>query len=86
MQKVVVTGYADRLGTAAHNDKLSQRRADAIRDFLVEQGVAPEKIEARARGSSDPVVQCGNLPRSALIPCLSPNRRVTIDAEMLVGR
>src|SRR5476651_2225671 len=38
--KVRVTGHTDYVGSAAYNDKLAQKRADAVKAFLVKYGVA----------------------------------------------
>ncbi|WAS99576.1 OmpA family protein [Nannocystis punicea] len=51
----VVEGYTDSKGSDAFNERLSEERAQAVRDFLVEHGVAPERIQARGMGESDPV-------------------------------
>lgn len=75
---VEVRGYTDRLGTDAYNNDLSQRRADAVKAVLIQQGVPAQKIRAEGLGSQDPIVQCGNPNRDALIRCLQPNRRVEI--------
>lgn len=50
-----VTGYTDSIGTAAYNLKLSKRRADAVKNYMVEQGVEPGRIETRGMGKQDPV-------------------------------
>lgn len=77
---VEVDGYTDRLGGYDYNLNLSQRRADAVRDVLIAQGVPAEKIRAVGFGSQKPLVQCpgGNVESAALIRCLQPNRRVEI--------
>ncbi|MBM7128779.1 OmpA family protein [Dyella mobilis] len=75
---VEVRGYTDRLGSDAYNIGLSQRRADAVKAILVQQGVPAEKIRAEGLGSRDPIVQCPDTNRDALIRCLQPNRRVEI--------
>ncbi len=53
--KLQVDGYTDSTGSDEHNQALSERRADAVRDFLVSQGVSPENIQARGFGKSDPI-------------------------------
>ena len=42
--KVEVQGYASQEGTPAHNQELSERRADRIKNWLIDQGVSPDKI------------------------------------------
>ncbi|QSX74701.1 OmpA family protein [Lysobacter arenosi] len=72
-------GYADRLGSAGYNLDLSRRRAESVKAYLVAKGVPGEAIDTEGRGSSDPVVQCNDRNRRALIDCLKPNRRVRVE-------
>lgn len=53
--KLAVEGYTDSTGTDAINQKLSQQRADGVRDYLVSQGLAPDSVTSQGFGSSDPV-------------------------------
>ena len=53
--KVEVQGHTDSRGSDEYNLDLSQRRADAVRTFLVERGVAPERLQARGYGETVPV-------------------------------
>ncbi|MDP1766975.1 MAG: OmpA family protein [Methylotenera sp.] len=78
---VIVTGHTDRIGSDAYNQKLSERRANIVKDYLVSQGVDAAMITAEGKGESEPVVQCvGNKTTKKLISCLQPNRRVDIRA------
>jgi len=52
---VRIDGHTDSVGSAAYNLKLSQRRADAVKRYLVEEGVASHRIETRGLGMADPV-------------------------------
>jgi len=81
LEVVLVTGHTDRLGTEAYNQKLSQRRADAVRDYLVGKGVDRAKIETIGMGEKQPVVQCDQKNVKQLIDCLQPNRRVDVQAK-----
>jgi OOP family OmpA-OmpF porin len=84
---IVVTGYTDRIGSEEYNIKLSQRRADAVKTYLVDQGVDGNRIETAAKGEADPVVSCDNIKgksnrkNKALIACLQPNRRIVLDLK-----
>ena len=79
IDSVRITGYTDRIGTDAYNLKLSQRRADAVRAYLVARGVEPRRLQAIGKGKADPVVECHDKDRAALIRCLEPNRRVEVE-------
>lgn len=54
--EVMVVGHTDRVGKLEGNDQLSQKRAERVRDLLVEAGVPPGKLEAVGRGERDPLV------------------------------
>jgi OOP family OmpA-OmpF porin len=58
---------------------LSERRAAAVRDYLVSKGVAPGFIDTEGLGKADPVVDCAGKRGPALIDCLGPNRRTEIE-------
>ena len=52
--KLVVTGYADKeTGSAAVNDRISKARAEAVRDYLVEKGIAEDRIEVKWVGDTE---------------------------------
>ena len=79
-----INGYTDRIGSVQYNQKLSLRRADAVKAYLVRQGADADKIETTGYGkmyvgSVLPVVQCDQKDRRALIACLAPNRRAEIE-------
>jgi len=88
VEVVLVTGHADRIGSDAYNQKLSQRRADAVKDYLVGQGVEDKRIETAAKGESEPVVSCDDVKGKVsgknrkLVECLQPNRRVVVEVKM----
>jgi OOP family OmpA-OmpF porin len=79
VDNVVITGYTDRLGSDKYNQKLSERRATAVKDYLVSKGVAASRLKAEGKGKANPVVQCNNKKRADLIACLEPNRRVEVE-------
>jgi outer membrane protein OmpA-like peptidoglycan-associated protein len=54
-QTFVIEGHTDSRGSAAANARLSKRRADAVRSYLVEQGVDEDRVIARGRGEAVPV-------------------------------
>jgi outer membrane protein OmpA-like peptidoglycan-associated protein len=77
--RVHVSGHADRIGNPEYNRKLSERRADALRAYLVEKGVEESKIEIFSYGTTLPAKDCGAEKGRALIECLAPNRRVVLE-------
>ncbi len=82
---VVITGYTDRIGSDAYNQKLSERRAMAVKTYLTSKGVEANRLKAQGKGEADPVVVCTDKNRSALITCLEPNRRVEVE-EITIER
>lgn len=82
VERITVTGHADPLGPASYNQKLSERRAMAVRDYLVERVDNSDRITSQGKGESMPVIKCPDMKGNALIACLAPNRRVDIDAEL----
>ena len=81
IKAVIVTGHTDRIGSEAYNQKLSERRAKQVADYLVAQGVDSSLISAIGKGETEPVVECAGKVNKKLISCLQPNRRVEIRAE-----
>jgi OOP family OmpA-OmpF porin len=77
---LTIVGHADRIGRAAYNQKLSERRASAIRDYLVAQGIDAQKIEASGVGESQSVSSCRGLQGKRLIACLQPDRHAELTA------
>src|SRR5690606_21345272 len=79
---VLVTGHTDRIGARDYNLGLSQRRANAVRDYLVNAGIPASRITARGVNGDDPVTrpdQCRNTGSAAAqIACLEPDRRVVV--------
>ncbi|MEO8007022.1 MAG: OmpA family protein [Betaproteobacteria bacterium] len=80
---ITVVGYADRIGKDAYNQKLSERRAEAVRAYLARKGIPSDKIQTEGRGASEPVTgdTCNKIRGKALISCLQPDRRVDVGAS-----
>ena len=76
---VNVSGHADRLGSPEYNQKLSEMRAAAVRDYLVSRGVNESRIEVFSFGKTAPVKACPAAHGAALLECLAPNRRVVLE-------
>jgi OOP family OmpA-OmpF porin len=79
---VHVDGHTDRLGSHEMNQRLSERRANAVAAYLVSKGVDKSKIETLGSGKTNAVKACpDSKDRKALNECLAPNRRVIIEVR-----
>ena len=56
---LAIEGHTDTTGTSEFNMKLSQQRADTVREFLISQGLSPDIITAKGMGEADPVADNG---------------------------
>jgi outer membrane protein OmpA-like peptidoglycan-associated protein len=54
-RNVLIEGHTDSAGSDAYNDSLSQRRADAVEDLLIIQGIEPTRVVTRGYGERFPV-------------------------------
>ncbi len=78
-KRITITGFTDRLGPDDYNKKLSEKRAQAVHDYLVSSGMRDEAVDARGLGSAQAIVSCEGERGTALIDCLAPNRRTEIE-------
>ena len=79
---VNVNGHTDRLGSAQYNQKLSERRAAAVKAYLVSKGMNASQIEVYGYGKTTPVKSCPDMKdRKQLNACLAANRRVEVELQ-----
>lgn len=71
--RIRITGHADTVGSASYNDRLSLRRAEAVKTAMVHDGFSPREIAIEGRGFHDPLVPTGHDVREP------QNRRAVID-------
>ena len=74
-RNIIVEGYTDSRGSESYNQELSQRRADAVRDFFVQKGYPAGHIQSRGRGEGNPIASNASAEGRA------NNRRVEIVIE-----
>lgn len=78
--RIRVIGYADPIGQAVSNLRLSQKRAQEIKSYLQSIGLNTVSIEAEGRGATELVAtHCSNEATPEAIECHQPNRRVVIE-------
>lgn len=79
---ILVSGYTDRLGSQQYNQKLSEKRADAVKAYLVKKGVDASKVDTMGMGKTLQIKSCPDgKDRKALISCLAPNRRAVVEIK-----
>ena len=80
--RIQVTGFTDRFGSNQYNQKLSERRAATVKDYLVAKNVQSSRIEAEGKGEMQPVTKAGDCPgvkaTTKIKACLQPDRRVDV--------
>jgi len=82
LEVILAVGHTDRIGGDAYNQKLSEKRAAAVKEYLVAKGIEANRVYTEGKGEKQPVTgdKCkGNAKTKALIDCLQPDRRVDIE-------
>jgi len=82
LEVVIAVGHTDRIGSDAYNMKLSLRRADAVKGYLVSKGIPANRIYTEGKGERQPATKagaCKGLRDKKLIACLQPDRRVVVE-------
>lgn len=81
-ESIHITGNTDRFGSNKYNQKLSEQRANAVRDYLVSKDIAANRMVVEGLGETQPTTTSGDCtgPKSKkVIACLQPDRRVDIE-------
>jgi OOP family OmpA-OmpF porin len=81
-ETIMAIGHADRIGTDRYNQRLSEQRVTAVKNYMVSKGVESGRIYTEGKGETQPVTKAGDCagPKSAkVIACLQPDRRVDIE-------
>lgn len=73
LETVLAVGYTDSIGSVEYNLGLGQRRADAVKAYLVSKGVAADRIYTESKGKADPIAS------NATAEGRAKNRRVEIE-------
>jgi OOP family OmpA-OmpF porin len=81
---ILVTGHTDRIGSPKYNQKLSEQRAQTVKEYLTVKKVQANRIDAQGKGESEPVTkadECKGAKSAKVIACLQPDRRVDIELQ-----
>ncbi len=82
LEVIIAVGHADRFGTDAYNQKLSEKRAESVKAYLVGKGIEPNRVYTEGKGEKQPITkadQCKGPKSKKVIDCLQPDRRVEIE-------
>lgn len=76
-----IVGYADRIGSVSYNERLSQKRAETVRNYLIANGYTNAQVtKTRWVGKTEPSTSCPDAgTRTKLIACLQNDRRVEVE-------
>lgn len=81
---IMVLGHADRFGSDDYNQRLSEQRAHAVKDYLIGKGIESNRMRAEGKGELQPITkpgECLGNKSAKVIACLQPDRRVEVDVE-----
>ena len=83
LEVILAVGHTDRIGSDSYNQKLSEKRAAAVKEYLVAKGIEANRVYTEGKGEKQPVTgdKCGKSVKKSksLIDCLQPDRRVDIE-------
>lgn len=83
VESVDIVGYADMIGKASYNKRLSTKRAQTVKSYLATKGLKTRNVNVRGLGESHSVTHCDEkLARADLINCLAADRRVEIELNV----
>jgi OmpA-OmpF porin, OOP family len=81
-QSIAAIGYADRMGSDASNQILSEQRVDAVKAYLVGKGIKAERVQTSATGETRPTTsagECKDANNAKNVACMQPDRHVFIE-------
>jgi OOP family OmpA-OmpF porin len=86
LEVVIAIGHADSIGSDAYNQRLSVRRAESIKAYLVSKGIEPNRVYTEGKGEKQSITagKCKSMGKEhrsnkKMVECLQPDRRVEIE-------
>ena len=86
LEVIIAIGHADSIGSDAYNQRLSVRRAESIKAYLVSRGIEANRVYTEGKGEKQPVTagKCKSMGKEhrsnkKLVDCMQPDRRVEIE-------
>jgi len=81
-ETIMAVGHADRIGSEGYNQRLSEKRVESVKGYLVGKGIEPNRMNTEGKGEMQPVTkagECDGAKSAKVIACLQPDRRVEIE-------
>lgn len=85
VSQVQIVGFADRIGSEKYNQQLSEKRAQAVKEYIAQAGASADRVQAEGRGKDSSITgdECDKMgparkSNRKLVACLQPDRRVEI--------
>jgi len=81
-ETIMAVGHADRFGSDDYNQRLSEKRVESVKGYLVGKGIEPNRMNTEGKGESQPVTkagECDGAKSAKVIACLQPDRRVEVE-------
>ncbi len=81
-ETIMAVGHADRFGSEDYNQRLSEKRVEAVKGYLVSKGIEPNRMNTEGKGETQPVTkagECDGAKSAKVIACLQPDRRVEVE-------
>ncbi len=81
-ETISAIGHTDRFGSGEYNQKLSERRVEAVKDYLVGKGIEASRMHTEGKGETQPVTKAGDCEgawSAKVVACLQPDRRVEVE-------
>ena len=86
LEVVIAIGHADSVGSDAYNQRLSVRRAEAVKAYMVSRGIEANRVYTECKGEKQPLTagKCKNMGKEhrsnkKMVECLQADRRVEIE-------
>lgn len=82
LDSMTAVGHTDRFGSERYNQALSDRRAQAVKTYMVAKGIPANRVRTEAKGETQPVTKAGDCMGAKsvkVVACLQPDRRVDLD-------
>jgi outer membrane protein OmpA-like peptidoglycan-associated protein len=83
VESVDMVGFADKIGNASYNKRLSTKRAETVKAYLAAKGLKTRKVRVEGMGDTKPVTNCNHSDRKQQISCLAEDRRVEVQFNFI---